>query len=75
MGRPAEYQIISTNPLKIKELPNENNFSITNDIERIVEELVSKGLLDDNKTLTYIDSFGEESEVTVKNGKFVKWIR
>jgi hypothetical protein len=70
MGLPARYQVIDqTNwDVTIMDLgPWTIHLTVTNDAERVVEELMP--LLAGRK-LYYIDSEGDMDELVIKDGKF-----
>lgn len=46
------------------------NPTITNDVERLVEELCSSGFLEPRERLFYIDSSDDVSEIVIENGRF-----
>lgn len=76
MTRRAQYSIahISETYVAIRDSCTPGCLSLTNDIERVVAELVSRGTLLPTQRLYYYDSEGDLSRVEVKEGKFVRFL-
>jgi hypothetical protein len=59
-------------PLVIRDVgPWDEHLTVTNDAERVVEDLIFQGLLPPGRRLIYYDSEGELTETLIENGKFV----
>ena len=75
MSRRARYEIaedIPGQPLVIRDLgPWDKHPSVTNDVEAVIEDLVSNGQLEAGRRLFYYDSAGEKDEILVDGGSFV----
>jgi hypothetical protein len=54
----------------IRDIGHPTCCTVTNDVEAVVEELVSTGRLPEGWRLCYYDSIGNLDEILVKNGKF-----
>lgn len=65
MGSPkSSYRIVENKPGQPLIIRDENGgMSVTNDAERVVEELFNIGLLDNNRQLFYYDSVGDLDEL------------
>lgn len=57
-------------PLVIRDIGLAGDVSVTNDAERVVEELVRAGRLPPGRKLLYYDSDGQLDEIVVKDGRF-----
>ena len=77
MSRNASYYIFSNdppNPLIISDTGNHKvQLTVTNDIERIVKDLYTSGLLNNSRVFKYYDSDGELNTVLHRDGKFLGW--
>lgn len=77
MSREARYAIVidsSPNPLVIRDVgPWDTHLSVTNDVERVVEELHAAGKLPAGRRLLYYDSMGELDEIVVEDGQFIRF--
>ena len=73
MGQPARYRVIDVTPksVLIRDLgPWNRHFTVTNDAENVVKEIVDKGFLE-GRRLFYFDSEGELGELKVsEKGRF-----
>jgi len=74
MGRPASFEIVKNaprEPLYLRDLgPWEECLTVTNDAERVVNQLVGQGYLPPGRRLIVCDSEGEWDEFLVKDGAF-----
>ena len=67
----AEDDFCNKKPLVIRDVgPWDKHPTITNDAEKVVEDLVAKGKLPEGRRLFYYDSEYELGEILVKDGKF-----
>ena len=63
--------LLMANPLVIRDVgPWDQHLSVTNDAERVVEELVQRGKLPPGRRLFYYDSEGQLDEIVVRAGRF-----
>ena len=79
MGKPANYEIVEAESssiiLVIRDIgPWDVHFTITNDVENVVEALHSAGQLPRGRRLWYYDSEGCLDELLVKNGRYAGFI-
>lgn len=73
MSKPASYVIVtghSDGSLRIKDTGGETNLSVTNDVENVVQDLVSCGLLPKGRRLFYFDTNGDLDEILIRDGRF-----
>lgn len=72
--RAARYEVVSDEPgqpLVIRDLgPWEKFYTVTNDAENVVDELVRAGRLPPGRALHYYDSDGRLDAILVKDGAF-----
>jgi hypothetical protein len=75
MGKPANFAIVlrTSKSLLIRDVgPWNVHFTITNDAERVVEDLCAGSLLH-GRRLFYFDSEREITELVHENGRFVRF--
>lgn len=74
MGKHANFEVLRNNPdqpLIIADVgPWDVHFTVTNDAEWVVEQLVAGGHLPEGRHLLYYDSGGDLDEIVVEGGKF-----
>lgn len=83
MGKPANFEILSNTPISILLCdigPWNIFFTITNDLESVIDRLIQWGHIEYNefynfkpgsKRVFYIDSEGEITEIIFQDGKLV----
>ena len=65
----VEDPFLPTEPLVIRDVGQECR-SVTNDAEKVVEDLFSSGRLRPGQRLLYYDSAGRLDEILIRDGRF-----
>ena len=75
--RRSNYEIVGVDAQRvvIRDLgPWDAYMTVTNNAERVVEELRGRGMLPDGKRLLYYDSEGQIDEILILGGEFAGFL-
>jgi len=79
MGFPANFiivkgSVVDDSPLIIRDMgPWDKCYTVTNDVERVIDRLIDLELLPKGRRLFYYDSEGQLDEIVLENGRFLRF--